>query len=158
MPRKDHSVLHVQVFRLMLRVPSVPWFSVFFFFYYSRLGLMYFLNLFLTLQRLPFICQAGMHHHSFIFNHIFLESRNRIGIWFSNQRIPPSTSKCLSTTDFLLDKLGTSENRMRSLRPTALLSYNILHLHNILKYTVSYKCTYFIIFFYLRKFDNIIIF
>lgn len=146
MPRKDHSVLHVQVFRLMLRVLSIPWFSTFFFFCYSHPGSMYFLNLPLTLQRLPFIWLAGMHHHSFIFNHIFLESGNRIGIWFSNQGIPPSTSNCLSTTDFLQDKLGTSENRMRSLRPTALLNYNTLHLHNLLKYTVSCKCTCLIIF------------
>lgn len=42
--------------------------------------------------------------------------------------------------------LGTSENRMRSLRHTAMLNYNTLYLHNILKYTVSYKGTYLIIF------------
>lgn len=82
----------------------------------------------------------------FSFNHIFSESGNSDGIWFWNQGIPPPVANCLSTTDFLVDKLGTSENRMRSLRPTAMLNYNALYLHNVLKYTVSYKGTYLIIF------------
>lgn len=52
----------------------------------------------------------------------------------------------LGTTDFLVDKLGTSENRMRSFRPTAMLNDNTLYLHNVLKCTASYKGSYLIIF------------
>lgn len=56
-------------------------------------------------------------------------------VW--GQVISPSALNCLGTTDFLVDKLGTSENRMRSLRPTAMLNYNTLYLHNVLKCIVS---------------------
>lgn len=65
---------------------------------------------------------------------------------FLGQGIPPSASECLSATDFLVDKLGTSENRMRSLRPTAMLNFYTLYSYNVLKYTVSYKGFYLIIF------------
>lgn len=130
-------------FRLVSWVPSIPGLLEIFppLFLTPCPGPVYFSSPLLNLQRYSPVCWAGKHPapHLLPFNHIFSEGGSSSGIWFWNQGIPPSASNCLSTTDFLVGKLGTSENRMRSLRPTAMLNYNSLYLHNVLKYIVSYK-------------------
>lgn len=58
----------------------------------------------------------------------------------------PFTLNHLSTTDFPVYKSGTSEDGMRSLRPTAMLNYSTVYLHNVLKCIVSCKGSYLVIF------------
>lgn len=64
-------------------------------------------------------------------------------VW--GQVISPSALNCLSTTDFLVDKLG-SFWKQDEVFETYSYDYNTLYLHNVVKCIVSYKDSYLIIF------------
>ena len=102
-------------------------------------------SILLNLQRLLVFCWPGKHHAFFpLLIGFSQDDGNSGGTW--GQDIPPFTLNHLSTTDFPVYKLGTSENRMRSLRPTAMFNYNTVYLHNVLKCIVSCKGSYLVIF------------